>query len=147
MGGLVLTVMVLAAALVISEMRAAGLFLRRRSNDSPAQRYEPGSDTPRPEAMLDTAPLTEKPAILLRLLVNGLSGKGRLREERHLTHRELIGRAVLDDDSQRERFARVAGLAEGLLYGPKAPSLESIEGIVVDGRELLAQIERSSAAA
>jgi hypothetical protein len=143
--GLLLCVVVLAVAFVIIELRAAGVFVRKRS---PAQRYgdDPGSGTPRPEAMLDTAPLTEKPAILLRLLVSGLLRKGRLRADRHLTHRELVRRAVLDDSTQRERFARVAGLAEGLLYGPRPGSMDGVEGIVNDGRELLVQIEHASAA-
>jgi hypothetical protein len=146
--GLLLAVLVLAAAFIVGELHAAGVLSRRRRSDAPAVLHESASlDGSECEAMLDAVPLVDRPAILLQLLVNGLSRKGRLRADRHLTHRELIGRAVLDDGTQRARFARVANLAEGLLYGPKPRSMEGLESIISEGRLLLSQIDRLSTAA
>jgi hypothetical protein len=109
--GLLLAVLVLAAFFIITELTAAGFFSRGRRSDRAAVRHDPAADGPAPPSEPDAVPLFDKPAILLRLLVKGLSRTGRLRADRHLTHRELVDRAVFDEDIQRQRFARVAGLA------------------------------------
>jgi hypothetical protein len=137
--------LIVAAVFVIIELRAMGLFARRERNASSASRSPTGA-SPRAEMLLQSAALTDKPAILLKLLVDGLSRKGRLQAERHLTHRELAARAVLDA-AQRAQFAKVAGAAEGLLYGPAPRSTEGVERIIEEGRELLSQIQRLSGAA
>jgi hypothetical protein len=131
---------------VALELRAAGVFARQRPAGSMApQRRTPSRiEAAAPAPALDSAPMPERPAILLRLLVEELSMRGRLRGDRHLTHRELAEQAVLDDAAQRERFSVLAGLAERLLYGPRTRSVEGVENIVNDGRDLLSQVARLS---
>ena len=145
---LMFAVAVFAASVIVRELVAAGIFSRRQPA-SPALPDGPrlGPDGSTARGTLDGAPLLERPSVLLRLLVEGLSRRGRLHANRHLTHRELVAHAVLEDTVQRERFAKIAALAEAVLYGSHAPRPERIEEVIKDGRDLLGQIERSSTVA
>jgi hypothetical protein len=139
--GLLVLVLIVAVTFVIRELKAAGLFLR---TDQKPRARSPARDSRADDSALlgalDSAPLADKPAILLGLLVEGLSLRGRLRAERHLTHKELTVHAILQEGIQRQQFSRVATLAERLLYGPRPVSLDGVEHIVDDGRALLSQI-------
>jgi hypothetical protein len=146
--GLLVAVLAAAAAYTVAELRTLGVLPRRRGTAlqgaaAPAVigRPAPGDSPP-----LDAAQPADQPAILLRLLVQALSRRGRLAAAAHLTHRELAGRAVLEDAEQRARFSRVARAAELLLYGPPPRSLGHVTEVVEEGRELLSQIERQDSA-
>ena len=96
-------------------------------------------------ADIDQAALPERPAILLRLLVQALLQSGRLRGERSLTHRELGVRGTFDDAEQQRRFLRISLLAERLLYGAGLASISAtaqpqIDQALMDGRQLYAQL-------
>lgn len=143
--GLLAAVLCTAVGYVIVELRAEGAFSRRRSRATAGLPLPARSGAPESRTMLESAPAADQPAILLRLLVDVLTRKGRLRADRHLTHRELV-RCVALGEGQRAQFARVAELAEGLLYGPD-PSPQGIGAIVEGGCALLTQLEVSSAAA
>jgi hypothetical protein len=146
MYGLLLAVAGTVAVFVFRELRAAGVFARRPV-PAPRTASDQSGDALEAEGGFDSVSPSGRPARVLRLLVAGLSRQGRLPAERHLTHRELIGRAVFDHDTQRTRFARVAILAEGLLYGGELPSNASIDDVLVDARALLSEIEHAGAAA
>jgi hypothetical protein len=96
-------------------------------------------------ADLDAAPLTDRPVLLLRLLVQSLLASGRLSNDRSLTHGELIARGRFDDDEQQRRFARVSRLAERRIYGSLSPEAgqaghPELDQAVADGRQLYAQL-------
>jgi hypothetical protein len=120
-----LTVLVVAAAaaLVVVEIRAAGSTaglrsrLRvRRSTQGAASGAGESPDTAS-LANLDSAPVRDRPILLLRALVQALMRAHRLRRDRDLTCRELIAQARFDTSRQREDFEHVALLAERALYG------------------------------
>ena len=103
-----------------------------RPPEHPAQRWPRSLD-------LDAAARSERPSILLQMLVATLVKAGRLQAERSLTHRELTARAKFDDSSQRESFRRVAQLAERIVYGgDEAPA--ELDEVVQAGRALHSQL-------
>jgi hypothetical protein len=145
-------VLLLVGFVVWRELKAAGL-LRR------GVRRSPRGDAPLPAmqaaegfglAELDRVSLSERPAVLLRLLVQALRRRGRLAGERTLTHRELIQRAGLEDATQRQRFAQVSLRAERQLYGHAAAvatdELE-LQRALTEGRELYSQLSATGSAA
>ncbi|HEY6453066.1 MAG TPA: hypothetical protein VIX87_10755 [Steroidobacteraceae bacterium] len=128
--------------IVRRELRAAGAWAsrpaRRRTSRASAMfvAQEPG--------LPDLAAFAprQRPGALLAALVRVLRQSGRLGLERACTHRELAIRGQFDDPAQRERFQRVAMLAEQALYGaaeasaaPEAP----IAHVLADGVALYAQ--------
>lgn len=153
MDGLFVSVLIVAAIFLVKELRATGILSRRRSTASLESRSgaafvaragEAGAGL----AEFTAAPLREQPGLLLRLLVNCLSRNGRVRANRHLTHRELVNGVTLEE-AERQRFARVAGLAEAMLYGRRAESMDAAaiheaERVIDEGRQLLARLEHPS---
>jgi hypothetical protein len=108
-----------AAAIVVIEMRAAGLFgPGRRFTRRPGIRFSAPEETPIEPADIGAVPPRLRAVLLLRSLVAVLTRSQRLAHERDLTCRELITAARFDTGQQRERFAAVALLAEASLYGP-----------------------------
>jgi hypothetical protein len=132
----------LAAALVIlREIKAAGV-LRR----PPAARAARSSQTTvsSPDSAGLSAPVVQRLNELLRRLVDILVRTGRLKAERSLTHRELIVRSSFDDDSQRAAFARVAGTAESIVYGPTGAVPDQLAQALEQGERLVERLSRSS---
>lgn len=127
--GVIGLVLVAAAAVVVMELRAAGVLGTGRRRRAPAKR--PATATPdnsthwqEPEE-IDEPGEQLRPERLLRLLVAALTKAHRLERDRDLTCRELITAARFDTTAQREIFANVALLAEQMLYGDprRAPTL------------------------
>lgn len=140
-----LSIVVLAAiAVVINELRAAGLLKRREKRIKP---HSAVVTLPAYASLatrsLDGAALHDQPAILLGMLVMRLLDSRRLSTERFLTHRELTTHASFADGNQRECFAEVAGLAERLMYGPNNTADEQVARVVNAGRALLRQLDVS----
>lgn len=138
---LLAVVVAAAVAFIVNELRIAGV-LSRRHAPRPRQGQTPDTAMPpRPLSLgdLDTAAWIDQPSILLRLLVAQLMARGALVTERSLTHRELIDRAVLPDADSRERFTRVARVAERAVYAQGTVDAEQARAAVADGRSLLQQ--------
>jgi hypothetical protein len=112
--GAIVLVILLALAVVLNELRAAGVFRRdaRNRNRAEDDRVRAGAAQRMMESLQGEG---EAPA-LLRLLVGTLVVRGRLRGERALTHRELCTHARFDDEAQRATFSRIALLAEQTVY-------------------------------
>jgi hypothetical protein len=55
-----------------------------------------------------------------------------------------VAQSIFDDESQRAVFARVAGSAEAILYGPHGAAPDQLDGVIQEGRTLLAQLPDSS---
>lgn len=139
-------IVVLTIVVIVNELRAAGVFRRRRrSQDADmilAGIASAGADD---VADIDALPADRKISVLLRMLVTTLVQSGRLRAERSLTHRELCTRAAFDDAQQRESFRRVAALAERTVYGIGEVPAEEVEPIVAAARALDAQLRGAPA--
>jgi hypothetical protein len=141
---LIALVLMAAAAVIVNELKASGSLRRRQSRMAPAAN-EPSSaaassDSGRSEPL---APADRLKA-LLRMLVSRLLQARRLKTERSLTHRELVAQSIFDDESQRVVFARVAGSAEAILYGPRGAALDQLDKVIQEGQTLLAQLPDSS---
>ncbi|HEY6644171.1 DUF4129 domain-containing protein [Povalibacter sp.] len=138
----ILVILLAALAVVVNELRAAGIFRRRGRRASVVPITGEGTfDLSRATlADLDRVPAAERPALLLRVLVNTLLNTGRLRTEKSLTHRELGSRAAFDAVDQRHAFNRVASLSERILYGSRQVSPEEIDAVLDEGRGLDRQL-------
>ena len=130
-----------ALAFIFNELRVAGVLSRRMPPASRRLADAPGEDATTGPGDFDTAALADQPAILLRLLVAQLAARGILTTERSLTHRELVARAALPDAQSQTRFARVSQLAERVLYGHGAMDDGQVRDVVIDGRNLLQQLQ------
>ncbi|HEX2494390.1 MAG TPA: hypothetical protein VHK24_11485 [Steroidobacter sp.] len=126
----------LALVFLINELRVAGVFRRDAPRRLAARGDGSGAQVSAALVDLDRTPLHERASLLFRLLVAALVRSGHLQAERSLTHRELVRRAALGDDSQRACFQSVALLAERIVYGGGAP-LGEMDSVISDGRKLL----------
>jgi hypothetical protein len=134
-------IIVLTLLVIVAEMRAAGIFRKRRGEQDAAM-VAGGAGAAKgdtPEA-LDALSADRKAPMLLRMLVQTLVKSGRLRAERSLTHRELSARATFDNAEQRESFRSVAALAERTVYGEGEVSDAEVEPVVTAARTLDAQL-------
>ncbi|HKU14763.1 MAG TPA: DUF4129 domain-containing protein [Steroidobacteraceae bacterium] len=137
--GAIMLIVGLALAVVVNELRVAGIFRKRHGlqDDSVAA----GAAVAASESEdLDALSLDRKASLLLRMLVATLVKSGRLKTERSLTHRELCTRAAFDNAEQRESFRRVAALAERSVYGTGAVPAAEVEPIVAAAQALDAQL-------
>ena len=135
----------LTVLVIVSELRAAGVFRRRPATES--GNVAAGAAALEDDAAvdLDSLPVDRKASMLLRMLVATLVQSGRLRAERSLTHRELSARATFDDAGQRESFRRVAALAERTVYGGHEVPPAEVEPILAAARALDAQLRGAAA--
>lgn len=140
--GLVILVIVLAIAVLVNELRAAGLLRRKARAGKDVQLATDAARDPaaRTLADLDAVAPNDRPSVLLRMLVATLVKTGRLRTERSLTHRELGLRAAFEETAQRECFQRVAALGERVVYGDGQVPDDEVETIVQAGRTLNLQL-------
>jgi hypothetical protein len=145
--GLIGAIIVMALWIVRRELQAAraGAGAARRRLQRSLQPPSAAGATAPGVAEIDQAALRERPALLLRLLVQALLQSGRLRSERSLTHRELGVRSAFDNPEQQLRFVRISLLAERLLYGAgvaavSAAAQPQIDQAVTDGQQLYAQL-------
>jgi hypothetical protein len=134
-------VAVLAVVIVANELLVSGVFgsLRRRLAvlaDAPIASLSEGL------AWGDVAgaPLLRRPGLLLELLVARLAEGSRLRSGRGLTVRELMRAVRLSGEEERERFAKLAGIAERLRFSGVGVSGGEIEAAVESGRVLLERV-------
>lgn len=131
--GLIGLLLLAAAAVLIVELRGAGLMRRRSPATRPRSRSRTAAGFTEPVATDSGEPdwtqLREQPSRVLRLLVDTLTRAHRLEHERHLTCRELETRARFDTEMERGGFAQVARLAERQIYGPPGTAALSEESL------------------
>lgn len=144
-------VLIIAAALAIVyiELRAAGL-LTSRAGGGRKQRAQTGSaERVKALALSDVAraPLAERPALLIRLLIETCVATDRLQERRSFTHRELAGAARFEVPGDGASFAHVLRTAEAVRYAAAAPDARALDEAVRDGEALLARLAPRRSAA
>lgn len=131
-------VVLLAVAVIVNEVRVARKGRRKKDRKQAAEAAF-GEVLAGRTLDLDGASRSERPSILLQMLVATLVKTGRLKAERSLTHHELTVRAKFDDSAQRENFRRVAQLAERVVYGGDDAPAE-LDEVVQAGRALHSQL-------
>lgn len=133
-------VVLIAVGVVVNEVRVARKGRRKRDRAGVSGASGGSADALAARLLdLDAAARSERPSILLHMLVVTLVKSGRLQAERSLTHRELTARARFDDSFQRESFRRVAQLAERVVYGGDDSPAE-LDEVVQAGRALHLQL-------
>ena len=137
-------VIVLAAIIVINEVRAAGLLPKR---GDVARRRRGPRDTRAPELAwsdIERAPLPDKPRLLLELIVRRLSDRGHLPPAGALTVRELTKAARLPEPDDRSRLSELALAAERVRYSAREIESAAVDESVARGRELLDRLDAST---
>jgi hypothetical protein len=135
---------VLVLLVIWSELRAAGLFggaRRARGRSDAAAQW-------RRRLMLSdvaSAPLADRPGMLLRLLGEALTRADRLPASEGLTAAAIARRASLDSEHERADLEQVATTADKVRYGDSTPPDENLEGTVAAARTLLEKFARLAA--
>lgn len=144
--GALALVVVLALAIVISELKVAGLLGRRapRANDRTPHSRARGPVSL--EAIERAAP-EEQPALLLELIASTLIAQQRLPPARALTARELGRRADLPQESGRGQLAELVAVCERVRFSGKAVGSAILTSAMRGGRQLLAALDGSPVAA
>lgn len=142
--GLVILVVGIAVAVIVNEVRVARKGRRKKARNQTNSAVGVFGDALARSLDLDAAARSERPSILLQMLVAALVKSGRLQAERSLTHRELTLRARFDDAAQGESFRRVAQLAERVVYGGDETPAE-LDEVVQAGRALHSQLSGAGA--
>jgi hypothetical protein len=137
-GGSVLAVLVLAGAILINELRVAGILGRaRRSRGHAAEPAISGGDGA-PLAL--SASDAQAPQLLLELVVRRLREEERLPPARALTVRELGRMARLRDVGEQERLALLGDACERARFASAPLTDSALAAAVRAGRELLAAL-------
>jgi uncharacterized protein DUF4129 len=139
-GALVL-VMALAGAVVMNELRVAGVFAGWRAAPRPA-RTAPGEPAAVTLQDLEHASLLRQPTLLLELITARLGEQDRLPPARALTVHELTRAARLPEESDRERLRELAAACERLRFSGREPAPQGLAAALARGRELLAALDR-----
>jgi hypothetical protein len=144
-GGFALVV-ALALAIVIGELRVAGLLgggaSRMRGRAPPSGARAAGSL----EAIGRAAP-EEQPALLLELIATRLIEQQRLPPARALTGRELGRRARLPQESGRGLLAELVAVCERVRFSGEHVGSAMLASAMHSGRRLLATLDPAPAAA
>jgi hypothetical protein len=137
-------VLLLAAVIVINEVRAAGLLPKRGD----AARKKPGPrDVGAPHMAwsdIERAPLRDKPRLLLELIVRRLSDRGNLPPAGALTVRELTRAARLPEPDDQTRLSELALAAERVRYSAGGLESAALDESIARGRELLDRLDAST---
>ena len=136
---------VLAVAVVINELRVAGL-LKRRTGSS-RRRAPPGAPAGGVWTLseLDGADQGAQPALLLQLIAARLVARDLLPPARAFTVRELVKRARLPGAAERGRLAELATVSEKMRYAADGVTPPVLAAALRGGRELLAALESPAA--
>jgi hypothetical protein len=134
---------VLVLLVIVSELRAAGLWGRRRRVERRLASQGPGR---RRIQLTDVsqAPLADRPGLLLRLLGEALTRAQRLPAADGMTASAIVRRAELDDEQDRAHLGLVAVTADEVRFGARPPAEETLTGATQSATGLLDRIARMS---
>jgi hypothetical protein len=139
-------VVVLAALIVLNELRVEGVLarLRHRLVTGVPGRLPLGAEAAGEGSMtwddVQQAPAAERPRVLLELIASRLTAAGRLPHSRGLTIRELTHAARLHDEGDRDRLAHLARVSEQMRFSNDRASSEAVASALEGGRRLLQRI-------
>lgn len=129
----------LVALVIVTELRAAGVFGGRRRE---ARTATPMMGMRRRLRLEDIAqaPLADRPGLLLRLLGEALTRTERLPAPEGLTATAIAHRARLEEPDDRRVLQTVATVADAVRYGPRLPPDETLESASQAATSLLERL-------
>jgi hypothetical protein len=132
-------ILLLAAWVVIDELRAAGLLSRHRARPAApskarSRRPESGPETPPDWERLRALPPSLQIVALLQVLLTLFRQRGLLPRASHLTAAELPSALRLPEAPERRLLASVATRSEAWVYGGIAPSAELVGTLLTQAR-------------
>lgn len=138
--GSLLALVALAGAIVLNELRVAGLMRRlswRGGGHPVGQAADPQAGTLQE---LDSVEPLLQTRLLLNLIAAHLVAQERLPPARSLTVHELVRAARLPDAGDRVRLETLGAVAERARYSDREIAPETLGRALVQGRELLAAL-------
>lgn len=140
-GSALAVVVVLAAAIIVNELRVAGLL--KPSQRRPASRSRGGrtATTSLLLSAFEGAAPAEQPRLLLELIVARLRAQDRLPPARALTVHELARAAQLPQAADRERLTALTAACERVRFAAGEIPATVLTTALARGRELLAALE------
>ena len=135
-------VVALAAAIVLNELRVAGVFRARRSAGATTGVPPQARRTTLEE--IAQGNLAQQARLLLELIAARLAEQARLPPPRALTVRELTGAASLADPRDRARLTDLAVACERLRYSDRELDQPVLERALEAGRELLSALDAAA---
>jgi hypothetical protein len=138
-------VVALAAAVVVNELRVAGVLKSRRPRPAPGA--APARSAAGTLDEITQAPPAQQPQLLLELLTARLGEQRRLPPARALTVHELTRAARLPQEADREHLRALAAVCECVRFSNTAAAPTLLAAALAHGRELLAAIETAPALA
>jgi hypothetical protein len=138
--GSLLLLVALATAIILNELRVAGL-MRRLSWRSGRRPAGPAAD-PQASSLqeLEAVEPLLRARLLLNLIAARLVAQERLPPARSLTVRELVRAAQLPDATDRARLETLGAIAERARYSDRDIAPETLGRALTQGRELLAAL-------
>jgi hypothetical protein len=130
----------LAGAIVINELRIAGLLGSRAKRSGARAAAVPRRSGGPTFEEIDRAAPEQQPALLLELIALRLAEQERLPPARALTVRELGLRARLPEESGRVRLAELLSVCERVRFSGERVGGASLAAALRSGRELLAML-------
>ena len=136
----------LVAWAVYGELRAAGLLTRPARER--AQRFAVNA-LPRGAGLqldaVDTAPLAERPGLLLQLAAEAAARGSPALTTGHMTARELAAALPVESMADQERLCRLASAAERVRYAACVPASIELREVIADGRVLVLKLQGAPA--
>ena len=129
-------VIALAAAIVVNELRIAGLVGRSRRRAAPAAGDSAAGHLQLTLREVEHAAPVEQPRLLLELIVARLREQDRLPPPRALTVHEL-NRVARLEAPDRERLHALTAACERVRFGPRDVAPPTLAAALARGRELL----------
>jgi hypothetical protein len=131
----------LAALIIVNEIRASGLLRARAKRQRQAEAELQGAARVNVTWQdVESAPLLDKPRLLLDMVASRLVALGHLPPAAALTAREVAQAATLPDDADRARLSQLALAAERARYAPESLASAGIEAALDEGRTLFSRL-------
>jgi hypothetical protein len=133
-------VVLLAAAIVVNELRLAGLLGLRRAPIPAGGRAAAAREAAAAQE-LEQADAHQQPRLLLELIAAQLARQDRLPQARALTVHELARAARLPDAPDRARLEALGAACELVRYSDRELPAQALAAALAQGRELLAALQ------
>ncbi len=139
-------VVALALAVVLNELRLAGL-LRTRQRIARGVSGADAGGLGLTLTEIERASLGAQPALLLEFIATRLAEQERLPPARALTVQEVARRARLPNEADRARLAELAAVCERVRFSGRDVAPQTLTGALAQGRELLTMLATAAVAA
>ena len=138
--GALATLIGLAGAIVVNELRIAGLLRPLRQRSTGAREAGAAATGNLTLQDVDRAGVLQQPRLLLELIVTRLAEQERLPATRALTVRELVRAARLPDAADCVRLQALGAACERVRFSDREIPTAALAAALTQGRELLAAL-------